>query len=63
MERYISITLLLFFGNLICIFLLWFLTNMGLISTGIAIILLLSIIISLLIRIIELLNKKEKNYR
>ncbi|WP_449621940.1 hypothetical protein [Robertmurraya sp. Marseille-Q9965] len=61
MSRYISISFLIFFGSMIIIFLLggMIADDTFIFSFGTLIVLLLSIAISLLVRIIELLNKNR----
>ncbi len=60
MGRAISISMLIFFGSVILFYLLVWLFNdqSGAFSIGIILFLLLSIIITLLIRILESLKKK-----
>lgn len=64
MSRYISISLLLFFGSILIVFLLANLIGDDdlTLSIGIIIVLLLSIIIILLVRIIELMKKIGKKF-
>jgi hypothetical protein len=59
MGYYISISLLITFGSVILMFILsWLFEDSGTISVPIVFVLLISIVISLLSRIIDLLNKK-----
>jgi hypothetical protein len=59
MSKYISLSLLITFGSVLLMFILsWLFEDSGTISVSIVFVLLISIVISLLTRVIDLLNKK-----